>query len=150
MKTRNLKTILLTVVLGFSVMSFAADKKTNLNKTNKIMRTINHFGIPTKTPQAGETYIDGLKVHLTDFSKSGNKIEFLRFEEGSWMPKIIQEVPHIAYEVANLEAALEGKEVIVKPMEGGPGLQIAFIVEEGIPVELMCFDKSVAAPTSAY
>jgi len=150
MKQRIIKYIFLTVVLGFSIMSFAADKNSNLNKSKLIMRTINHFGIPTTTPQAGEVYIDGLKVHLTDFSKSANKIEFLRFEEGSWMPKIIQEVAHIAYEVPNLEAALEGKEVIVQPMEGGPGLKIAFIVEEGIPVELMCFDKTVAAPASAY
>ena len=46
------------------------------------MRKLNHFGIPTQTVQAGENYAEGLKVHLTDFSKSENKIEFLRFEEG--------------------------------------------------------------------
>lgn len=104
------------------------------------MRKINHFGVPTTTPQAGEFYVDGLKVHLTDFSKSENKIEFLRFEEGSCMPDLIQKVSHIAYEVPNLEEALKGKEVIVDPMVGGPGLKIAFIVEEGIPIELMCFE----------
>jgi hypothetical protein len=106
------------------------------------MRTINHFGVPTTTVQKDEIYVDGLKLHLTDFSKSENKIEFLRFEEGSCMPEIIQKVAHIAYEVPNLEEALAGKEVIVEPMIGGPGLTIAFIVEEGIPIELMCFDKN--------
>lgn len=104
------------------------------------MRKINHFGVPTQTPQAGEFYAEGLKVHLTDFTKSENKIEFLRFEEGSWMPKIIQEVAHIAYEVPNLEDALKDKEVIVEPMDAGNGLRIAFIVEEGIPIEIMCFE----------
>jgi hypothetical protein len=104
------------------------------------MRKFNHFGIPTTTVQADENYAEGLRVHLTDFSKSANKIEFLRFEKGSCMPDIIQNVAHIAYEVPNMEAALAGKEVIVEPMEGGPGLKIAFIVEEGIPIEIMCFN----------
>ena len=47
------------------------------------MRKINHFGIPTTTPQPGEVYVEGLKVWLTNFNESPNKIEYLRFEEGS-------------------------------------------------------------------
>ena len=105
------------------------------------MRTINHFGIPTQKKQANENYVEGMKVYLTDYSESENKIEFLRFEEGSWLPEIIQKVPHIAYEVPDIEAALKGAEVIVEPLRAGDNLTIAFIIEEGIPVELMCFDK---------
>lgn len=105
------------------------------------MRKINHYGIPTQEKQVRETYAEGMKVHLTDYSKSANKIEFLRFEEGSWLPEIIQNVAHIAYEVPCMEEALKGAEVIVEPMQGGENLTIAFIVEEGIPIELMCFDK---------
>ena len=56
------------------------------------MRKINHFGIPTTTPQPGEVYVEGLKVWLTNFNESPNKIEYLRFEEGSWMPELIQKV----------------------------------------------------------
>lgn len=66
------------------------------------MRKINHFGIPTTTPQPGEVYVEGLKVWLTNFNESPNKIEYLRFEEGSWMPELIQKVAHIAYEVDDL------------------------------------------------
>ncbi len=105
------------------------------------MRKINHYGIPTCESQQGEFFVDGMKVHLTDYSKSPNRIEFLRFEEGSWLPEIIQKVPHIAYEVPNMEEALKGANVIVEPCPGGENLTIAFIVEEGIPIELMCFDK---------
>ncbi len=105
------------------------------------MRKMNHYGIPTLEKQAGENYVDGMKVHLTDYSKSPNRIEFLRFEEGSWLPEIIQKVPHIAYEVPDMEAALKGANVIVEPCPGGENLTIAFIVEEGIPIELMYFDK---------
>ncbi len=106
------------------------------------MRKINHFGVPTLEKQPGENYVEGMKVHLTDYSQSPNKIEFLRFEEGSWLPELIQKVPHIAYEVPDMKAALEGADVIVEPMDAGDGLSIAFIVEEGIPIEIMSFTKS--------
>jgi predicted enzyme related to lactoylglutathione lyase len=69
------------------------------------MRKINHFGIPTQTEQANEFYAEGLKVHLTNYADSPNKIEFLRFEDGSCMPELVQKVAHIAYEVPDLEAA---------------------------------------------
>jgi predicted enzyme related to lactoylglutathione lyase len=105
------------------------------------MRKINHFGIPTTTSRENEFYAEGLKVHLTSYADSPNKIEFLRFEEGSCMPELVQKVAHIAYEVPDLEAALKGAKVIVEPMRAGGNLTIAFIEEEGIPVELMCFDK---------
>lgn len=80
------------------------------------MRKINHFGVPTTTPQPGEVYAEGLKVWLTNFNESPNKIEYLRFEEGSWMPELIQKVAHIAYEVDDLAAELEGAKVLVEPM----------------------------------
>ncbi len=104
------------------------------------MRKINHFGVPTQVSQPGEFFVEGLKVWLTDYTKSANKIEFLRFVEGSWMPELIQKVPHIAYEVPSMEEALKGAHVIVEPMVG-EDKTIAFIEEEGIPVEIMCFHK---------
>ena len=103
------------------------------------MRKINHFGIPTATEQPGESYVESLKVYLTDFSKSPNKIEYLRFEEGSPMPDVIQKVAHIAYEVPNLEEAMKGKKILCEPFPVGEGLMCAFIEEEGIAIELMCF-----------
>ena len=102
------------------------------------MRKVNHFGIPTTIAQPGECYAEGLKVWLTDFTKSKNRIEFLRFEPETWMPELIQNVAHIAYEVPDLEAELKGARVIVEPMDCGDKF-IAFVEEEGIPVELMCY-----------
>ena len=99
------------------------------------MRKINHFGVPTTTPQPGEVYAEGLKVWLTNFNESPNKIEYLRFEEGSWMPELIQKVAHIAYEVDDLAAELKGAKVLVEPMPGGENLTIAFI-EEGDIIDI--------------
>ncbi len=105
------------------------------------MRTLNHFGVVTTTPQPGEFYAEGLKVHLTNFRESPHKIEFLRFEEGSPLPEIIQTTAHIAYEVDSLEEELKGAKVLVEPFEGGENLMCAFVEEEGIAIELMEFTK---------
>ena len=105
------------------------------------MRKINHFGVPTTVSQVGESYAEDLRVWLTDYSKSPNKIEFLRFEDGSCMPEIIQKVAHIAYEVDSLEEEMAGAKVLVEPMQLSDTLSIAFIEEEGIPIEIMCYKK---------
>jgi hypothetical protein len=105
------------------------------------MRTFNHVGIPTTVQQENEIYIEGMKLFLTDFNLSPNRIEFLRFEEGSTMPEILKTHAHIAYEVPNMESAMEGQKVILDPFQGGEGLMCSFIEEEGVAIELMCFDK---------
>ncbi|MFR9649994.1 MAG: hypothetical protein SNJ33_05105 [Rikenellaceae bacterium] len=101
------------------------------------MRTLNHIGVVTTTPAAGECYNEGMKVWLTDFSTSPNKIESLRFEAGSWLPELIQTKAHIAYQVDSIAKELEGAKILIEPFDAGDGLTIAFIEEEGVAIELM-------------
>ncbi len=101
------------------------------------MRTYDHIGIPTSEPQPGEMYNEGMKVYLTDFHKSPNKIEWLRFDSDSWMPQLIQKYAHIAYQVTDPEAEMKGKKVLLEPTDCGGGNWIAFVEEEGIAIELM-------------
>ncbi|MFR9603243.1 MAG: hypothetical protein SNG02_05155 [Rikenellaceae bacterium] len=106
------------------------------------MRTLNHFGVVTTTPQPGEFYAEGLKVHLTNFNDSAHKIEFLRFEEGSPLPELLQTTAHIAYVVDSIAEELKSAaKVLVEPFEGGENLMCAFVEEEGIAIELMEFTK---------
>jgi len=101
------------------------------------MRKFNHVGIITTEKKEGAVYNEGLSVWLTDFSKSPNKIEYLKFEPGSCMPELVQTQTHLAYEVPNLEEALKGAKVLFGPAVCDEHLTIAFVEEEGIPVELM-------------
>jgi len=103
------------------------------------MRTLDHVGFLTTEIKEGASFNEGLRVWLTDYSKSPNKIEFLKFEEGSCMPDLIQKMPHLAYSVPNLEEALSGANLLFGPADVNESLTIAFIEEEGIPVELMEF-----------
>ncbi len=101
------------------------------------MRELNHIGIITTEQKEGAVLNEGLSVWLTDYSKSPNKIEFLKFEEGSCMPELVQKQTHIAYTVPDLEEALQGCKVIFGPAVCNEHLTIAFIEEEGISIELM-------------
>ncbi|MDL2255606.1 hypothetical protein LJC38_03380 [Parabacteroides sp. OttesenSCG-928-K15] len=101
------------------------------------MRTFNHVGIITTEKKEGAVFNEGLSVWLTDYSKSPNKIEWLCFEEGSCLPELVQKETHMAYEVPDLAKALEGANLLFGPAVCDEHLTIAFIEEEGIPVELM-------------
>lgn len=105
------------------------------------MRKINHIGIPVSVPVAGEFYNEGMKVFLTDYSQSPNRIEFLRFDTDSWMPQTIQKLAHIAYEVDDLDRELENAKILLPKTVVNEQLTIAFIEEEGIALELMQFNK---------
>lgn len=101
------------------------------------MRTFHHVGIVTNEKKEGAMYNEALSVWLTDCGQSPNAIEWLKFEEGSCLPELVQKETHIAYVVPNLAAELEGKKVIFPPHVCDEHLTIAFIEEEGIAIELM-------------
>ena len=101
------------------------------------MRTLSHVGIVTTEKKEGAVYNEGLHVWLTDYSKSPNKIEFLKFEPGSFLPELVQTNGHVAYVVPSLEEELKDKKVIFGPAVCDEHLTIAFIEEEGIAIEIM-------------
>jgi len=104
------------------------------------MRTFHHFGIPSSQQHDDETYLADSKLHITDAGKSPNKVEWLRFEPGSSMPQMLKDLPHIAYQVDDLAAELEGKDVLMEPFSPMEGVTVAFVIEEGVPIELMQMD----------
>lgn len=101
------------------------------------MRKFHHFGIPTNQKRDGETYVADAGAHITDFDKSPNRIEWVRWDADSKAPELVKTVPHIAYAVDDLNAELRGKDVIIEPFTPLEGITVAFIVEEGAPIELM-------------
>ena len=53
---------------------------------------------------------------------------------------MVKSVPHVAFEVDDLEAALEGKEILIPPNWPSEGVRVAMIVDNGAPVELLEFN----------
>ena len=53
-------------------------------------------------------------------------------------------IPHIAFDVDDLEEVLKGKNVIIEPNSPSPGVIVAFIEDNGAPIEFLQIDRSVA------
>ena len=65
----------------------------------------------------------------------------MRFEPGSPVPEIVRTVPHVAIEVDDLEEALKGKEILIPPNSPSAGVTVAFILDNGAPVEFLKVEK---------
>ena len=96
-----------------------------------------HIGIPTREEKEGETYLAEFKVFVSGYETSPYGIEWMRFEPGSPIPELVQTVPHVAFEVDDLEEALRGQEILIEPNSPSDGVRVAFIVVAGAPVEFL-------------
>jgi len=101
-----------------------------------------HIGIPTISPRPGEGYIEHLKVHVEGFDKSPYGIEWMRFEPDSRISELVRTVPHVAFEVDDLDAAIEGRTLLGGITSPSKGVRVAMIVDDGAPVELLEFSKT--------
>jgi len=100
-----------------------------------------HLGIPTDVVRDGERYLEQFGMYVSGFESSPYGIEWMRFEEDSPVSELVRTVPHLAFEVDDLEAALEGKQVLTPPNAPSDGVRVAMILHDGAPVELLQFDR---------
>ncbi|MCK4651089.1 GNAT family N-acetyltransferase [Candidatus Babeliales bacterium] len=98
-----------------------------------------HLGIPYTEPRPGETHYEHLKVYVSGFETSPYGIEWMRFEKDCTVPDIVRKVPHVAFEVDNLDEALKGKEILLEPGSPSGGVRSAMIIHNGAPIELIEF-----------
>ena len=98
-----------------------------------------HLGIPTEETRPNETYIQELGMYVSGFQTSPFGVEWMRFEPSSPIPELVQTVPHLAFVVDDLEAALQGHDILIAPNSPSEGLTVAMIVHDGAPIELMEF-----------
>jgi hypothetical protein len=100
-----------------------------------------HLGIPTDIPRPGEQHLPHLKLFVSGFDTSPYGIEWMRFEPGCPVSDLVRTVPHIAFEVDDLDAELEGKTLLGPVSSPSEGVRVAMIVDNGAPVELLQFDR---------
>jgi hypothetical protein len=100
-----------------------------------------HVGIPTTIPQPGETYLERYKLFCTDHEDNPFGIQWMRFEPDCSLPKIVQSVSHVAFEVDDLDQALTGHEILIEPNSPSDGVKVAFVLVNGAPVEFLEYEK---------
>jgi hypothetical protein len=107
-----------------------------------IVRRYHHLGIPTNLPRDGESYLPQFKVYVSGFDTSPYGIEWMRYEPGSSVPELVRTVPHVAFEVDDLQQELIGKNILIQPNSPSDGVIVAFIVDDGAPVELLQISRA--------
>jgi hypothetical protein len=101
-----------------------------------------HVGIPTDSPRPNEKHLEAFGLHVSGFSTSAFGIEWMRYSDDSPLHPAIKALPHVAFEVDDLDAALEGQEVIYPPGSPSEGVRAAMILVDGAPVELIWFSRN--------
>jgi len=103
------------------------------------MRRYHYIGIPTTESKHGETHLKHLKLFVVSHQKSEFGVEWMRFEADAEVPDLVRRVAHVAFEVSDLSAELSGREILIPPNSQSAGVRVAFIVENGAPIELLEF-----------
>ena len=100
-----------------------------------------HLGIPTTKKMPGERYIPGMKFYVSGFETSPFGVEWMRFEADSPVDPLIKSLPHLAFEVDDLdhELSVRNLKVLTPPNEPSEGVRVAMVEHNGAPVELIEF-----------
>lgn len=109
-------------------------------------RRFHHIGLPTTERQPGEAFVPDTRVWVTDPRRHPYRVEFLRFEPDSPVTGPLRDMPHVAYRVDDIHAALVGKQVILEPFQPSPNFTVAFVLEDGAVVEFMHFTSEDDLP----
>ena len=96
-----------------------------------------HLGIPIAVKREGETYLPQFKMYVSGYETSPYRIQWMRFEPDSPLPELVKMIPHVAFQVDDLLQALIGKQILIEPNSPTEGVSVAFIVDDGAPVELL-------------
>ncbi|HUU38845.1 MAG TPA: hypothetical protein VMW46_11665 [Candidatus Desulfaltia sp.] len=100
-----------------------------------------HIGIPTSRELPKKDYIPAYKMYASGYLENPYGIEWLKFDPDCPLPDLVKTVPHVAFVVRDIKEAIKGKEDIIKPNSPSPGVTVAFIVDNGAPVEFLQFDR---------
>lgn len=89
----------------------------------------------------GERYLQKFDTYVSGYETSEFGIEWMRFGPQAPVPDMVRNLPHIAFEVDDLEGELVGREILIAPNSPSEGVRVAFVVENGAPVEFLQVEK---------
>jgi hypothetical protein len=101
-----------------------------------------HMGIPTSIPHPNERYLPHLKMYVSGFDSSPYGIEWMRFDPDCKISELVRTVPHIAFEVDDLDAEIIGLTLFGEVSSPSDGVRVAMIIDDGAPIELIEFQKN--------
>lgn len=121
----------------------AASRESHPGSMDEAMK-YHHLGIPTTQKLEGEVHLPHLKMYVSGYGRNPYGIEWTRYEPDAPYPDLVKRMPHLAFEVDDIRAAVEGKKVIIEPNSPSPGVIVAFIEDQGVPIEFLQVDRALA------
>jgi len=103
-----------------------------------------HVGIPTDRPLPEDDYVAEFKMYASGYEQSPYGVEWMKFDPDCPLPELVKMVPHVAFVVDDLQAAIAGKQILIAPNSPADGILVAFIVDNGAPIELLQFRSPAA------
>lgn len=116
---------------------------TNLVESSGKTLIYHHTGIPSDGAWEDEIKVPHLKLAYLPGKYNNYGVEWLRFEEGNENPDIIKYIPHVAFEVDDIDQAIVGEKVIYHSGRETPGIIVAMIEVNGISIEFLELDRSI-------
>ena len=102
-----------------------------------------HTGMPCDKTFENEIKVPELKLAYLPGQYNNYGVEWMRFDEGNENPDIIKYIPHIAFEVDDIDQAIVGEKVIYHSGRGTPGIIVAMIEVDGASIEFVELDRSI-------
>jgi hypothetical protein len=102
-----------------------------------------HTGIPTDALFKDEHHLPQFGIHVSGFATSPFGIEWMRFDPKSPVHDLLKRMPHVAFEVDDLDAELLRRDftILTPPNSPGEGTRVAIILHNGAPIELIEFEN---------
>ena len=99
-----------------------------------------HIGIPTVRPLQPEDYSKKYKLHASGYLQSPYGVEWMKFDPDCSLPELVKAVPHVAFVVDDIQMAIAAKQILIEPNSPTQGVAVAFIVDNGAPIEFFQFE----------
>ncbi len=100
------------------------------------------FWIPRTQPFKDDTRLAEFKMHVNHLENDFG-VGWVRYDDDAPYDQLIRTVPHLAFEVESIKAAVAQKSVLIAPKQSQPGLRIAFVEIGGFPIEYLEIDYNV-------
>ena len=101
-----------------------------------------HLGIPVqrKTMEHQYTYVEPIKLHVTNADNHEYKLQYVYPERESPLPESVKTENHLAIEVENIEDEIKNfDEILYPPVDVFGKMKICFVRKENIIFELTEF-----------
>lgn len=105
----------------------------------------NSCWMPTSIPRGDgkEVHLADLKMYVVPHFDSPFRVGWVRYQVDAPYPVIVSRIPHLAFEVDDMAIATRGRRLIIQPNSPTPGLVVAFIEDDGAPIEFLQVDRRI-------